>query len=531
MARVLLLQLRRDRVTLAIWILGAAGLLTVTGVAVVEQLGDSVTEILTIALATPALLALRGIPNGDSLGSAMHFQGFAWIALLLGLMNVFLATRHGRGDEESGRRELVLATPVGRLTPLVATTVLALAANGAFFVLAVGGYLLAGFDAAGAAVSAGALAAVGLAFFGIAALAGQLTPTSRTATGVGVTAVLVAYALRAAGDALGTPDLAALALEPAWPSYLSPIGWGQLTRAFTENDLAPLAPLAALSFATLAVAFALQSRRDLGASLIVERSGAAGGGPRGALALAFRVSRGSIAAWAVGSAVLGLLLGSLVTAVANSDVSSPALEAVIASLGHGQGDLGRLLLTAILGLVAILAAAAGVQGVLRLRDEEVSGRAEEVLAAPVPRAEWFGAGLVVGVGSTLAVLLAAGAAGLVGFLLAGNPADGWLTLGQALLEAPAALAPVALAAFLVAVLPRAAVTLAWVAFGALAVWGLFGALFDPPEWALRLSPFAAVPTLADVDAAEWGPLVIAAVVAVALVVVSFPLARRRDLTA
>ena len=92
MVRILLQQARRDRVTLPIWILGTALLLTTAATAVGSEYGD-VTDrrgILAVALATPALLALRGIPNGDSLGSAVHFQSFAFLAVTIGLTRVYL---------------------------------------------------------------------------------------------------------------------------------------------------------------------------------------------------------------------------------------------------------------------------------------------------------------------------------------------------------------------------------------------------------------------------------------------------------
>lgn len=530
MLRILLQQVRRDRVTLPIWILGTAGLLTATGFAVVQEFGDSVDELLTVALATPALLALRGIPNGDSLGSAMHFQGFAWLAVMVGLMNVFLATRHGRADEERGRRELLAATPIARLTPPLATVVLAIAANAAFAALATGGYVAAGFDAAGAVLSATALALIGLAFFGIALVAGELAPTSRSANGIGVVAVLAAYALRAAGDALGTPDIPGFRLAPAWPSYLSPIGWGQLTLPFTADDWTPVSWIAALAAVTVAAGLLLHARRELGASLLRERTGRATGGPRGVLGLAWRLQWPTLLAWTGGAALLGVLLGSLVTAIAGSDVSSPALEAVLTSLGHtDRADLGRALIPALLGLVGILAGAAGVQSVLRLRDEETEGRAEQVLAGPVGRTTWLGAGLAVGVASTLVVLVVTGVAALLGFAAAGNPDDGWLSFGQALAQAPAALALVGVAALAFGVLPRAAVGIGWGAFGLGAVWGLFGALFGAPDWALRLSPYFDVPALPADDTTDWGPLVVVALLAVVAGVLALATFRRRDL--
>ncbi len=339
MLLVLLQQIRRDRVTLPIWILGTVGLLAAAASAVVTQFDDeSRAQILAVALATPALLALRGIPNGDSIASAVHFQSFAFLAVTIGLMNVFLATRHGRADEEQGRRELLVSTPIGRLTPPVATVILALLANGLFALLAVFGYQVAGVELEGALLSSIALAVTGLAFFGIGAFASELTATSRAASGVGAVAVLASYALRAGGDALGSPDIQNLTLQPAWLSYLSPIGWGQATLAFTDNRWQWIVPIAALAVLTVAAALLVHARRDLGASLLPERAGraVARGALRSPLVLAWRLQWPTLVAWAAGSALLGLALGSLVTAVSGVVIDNPQLEAIIASLRLGE---------------------------------------------------------------------------------------------------------------------------------------------------------------------------------------------------
>jgi len=73
--RIFLQQVRRDRLTPPIWILGTGALLAIAAQSVGQEYGDakSRASILAVALATPALLALRGNPNGASLGSAVHF--------------------------------------------------------------------------------------------------------------------------------------------------------------------------------------------------------------------------------------------------------------------------------------------------------------------------------------------------------------------------------------------------------------------------------------------------------------------------
>jgi len=532
MIAVLLQQVRRDRIVLPIWVLGTAALLTVSAASVVSEYGDAEgrTQILTVALATPALLSLRGIPNGDSLGSAVHFQSFAFLAVTIGLMNVFLATRHGRADEEKGRRELLLAAPISRLTPAVATLVLALVANAVFAVLATLGYLSAGLPTEGSVLSAVALAVTGLAFYGVGALAGELTATTRAASGVGVVLVLVAYALRAAGDALGTPDVEKLTLEPAWPSWLSPIGWGQQTLAFTADHWWPVAAIGALAVVLIAAALVVHARRELGASLLPERQGPASARPTltGPFGLAWRLQWPTLLAWTLGSALLGLALGSLVTAVSQLDFAdNPQLAAILQSLGHtDQTDVARALLPALMVIVGSMAAAAGVQATLRAREEESAGRAETLLSAPVSRLRWLLSFAVLGAVTVAVVLLATGLAAAAGFAASGSDEFAWLSLGQCLVQAPAAFAFVGVTVLVMGLLPRAAVGLGWGLFGAGVVIGYFGQVLQLPEWLQKLSPLVHVPELPNDD---WGPTILLAVIAVAVVALGVLAFRRRDL--
>jgi len=530
MLRILLQQVRRDRLNLPIWVLGTVLLLAASANSVLAEYGDAEgrAQILQVALATPALLALRGIPNGDSIGSAVHFQSFAFLAVTIGLMNTFLATRHGRADEEHGRRELVLASPVSRLSPPLATLVLGVIADGVFVALAVAGYRSAGLDAGGALVSATALGVTGLAFLGVGMVAGELTPTSRAANGVGAVVVLGAYALRAAGDALGTPDIARQTLAPAWPSWISPIGWGQQTLAFTDDNWWPVAWIGALAAAAVTIALVVHARRELGASLLPERDDRPDGGPLlgSPIGLAWRLQVPTLLALTGGSALLGLALGSLVTAIANADIDNPAVEAILESLGHTQGDLARALIPALMVLVGVLAAAAGVQAVLRLREEEVAGRTEEVLAGPRSRPGWLLAFTAVGALSVLVVLVATGVTSAVGFAVIGNSDDAWLALGQAVVQAPAALTLVDAAALLVGVVPRAAIALGWGVFAAGVGLGLFGVLLGLPDGVIDISPISNVPGLPTDD---WVPTIVLGVIALGLAAFAALAFRRRDL--
>ena len=530
MIRVLALQARRDRVTLTIWVLGIALLLAASSSAVATEFSGTAARaaVLKLGLATPSLLALRGIPNGASPGSLLWFQVFAFLAVAVGLMNTFFATRHGRADEEQGRRELLAAAPVPRSATLRATAALGVAANAVLGILSAVGFQAAGYEAVGAWVAGLALATCGVAFLGIGMLASELAATSRSANSIGVVAVLLAYALRGAGDALGTPDFSAIALTPAWPSWLSPIGWAQQSLAFTDDRVGPaLLPLA-LALVSGGAAFAVHARRDLGASLLPERSGpvTAGPGLRSLLGLDGRLHAPALLGWAVGAALLGLVSGALANAVTGVVDANPQITRVLEVLApHGQ-DTTDLLIGAIMILAGMLAAAAGIQGVLRVRAEEADGRAELVLASAVGRRRWLGDSLLVGGVATVAVMVFAGLGALAGLAAAALGDAGWRALGQAMAELPAALATVAAASLFIAVVPRISVLLAWLVLAAAIVVGLFGPLVRLPQAVIDASPFSHVPTVPFTD---WGPSAILIIVDAGLALIALLLVRRRDM--
>ncbi len=532
---ILLSQLKRDRWVLTFW-LGGIGLLGISvATAITTQFADDAerTAIIQIAAANPAFLFLRGLPDGVSLGAVAFFQGFAFTAVLAGLMSTFLVVRHTRADEEAGRAELLGATPIARSTMLAATLVLGTLANVALVGLLSLAYIGGGLDGGGSVVAAFAVGAVGLVFVGVAALVAQLMPSGRSANGVASALVIGAYLLRGIGDALGTPSDDLLSATPSPISWLSPIGWGQATRPYTEPTLLPLLLSLAVFIVLAGASVAVRSRRDLGSSLVPERSGRASArfGGRSVLGLAWRLQRATVLGWVAGVVVLGAIAGGLGPVVAEAVAENDTLAALIGSLVPGStADTAEVFIAALLGIGGVLAAAAGVQAMLRLRAEEVEGRAELLLATPVSRARWLGATALVATASVLIVTVALGVA--TGGVLARSSGDGADVLryaGAALAHAPAALVFVAIAALAFALVPRVTIALGW---GLLVIGlflGQFGELLQLPGWLQAVSPFfhsSAVPVV------EFD--VVAAIILLAMTVVGLAVAlialRRRDLT-
>ncbi len=492
---LLLVQARRDRIVLPIWIAGISLLCFTIAAAVGTEFSDVAerTSIITVAATSPAFLFIRGLPDGISIGAVVFFQGYAFTAVLAGLMSTFLVIRHTRADEELGRSEFIASTPIQRATPLVATLVLGVAANGMLSLGIFAGFTAARLPVSGSLLAGFAVGAVGVFFLAVAAALAQVMPSAHGANGAAAGLVGGSYFLRGIGDAFGTPSTDLTHVTSAWVSLLSPIGWGQRTRPFTVADYGPLL-IMAISAMVLALAVVwLRSRRDLGESLVPEHHGRehAVAGGTSLFGLGWRLQLPTLIGWGIFAALLGGIAGGLGPMVSTVIGGNESLAELIARLVPGSaGTIIDLFTTALLGVAGVLAAAAGVQAVLRLRAEESEGRAELLLAAPRTRTQWLGANVVIAATSTAVVAVVAGLTASAGLALAGAENDSpSLLVAAAAAHLPAAAIFVAATAVLFATIPRLSIPLAWGLLAAGLVVGQFGDLLQLPPWLQNLSPF------------------------------------------
>ncbi|WP_434620464.1 ABC transporter permease [Arthrobacter sp. A5] len=534
--RLAMVQARRDRWILAVWILGIAGLGFVTSIAVAGQFGneDERAAIISVAAASPAFLFLRGLPDGTGIGAVVFFQVYSSTAVLAGLMSTFLVVRHTRADEELGRSELIGSAPVPRVAPLAATLLVGACANLVLAGSVTAGFAAAGLPASGSLVAGAAVGAVGLFFVAAAAVVAQVMPSGRSANGVAAGLIGAAYLVRGIGAALGTPDADLMHVKAAWPSLFSPIGWGQRSRPFSSADPVPLLVLAAAALVLAAAAVLVRNRRDLGASVLHDRYGKerAGAGGASFVGLAWRLQRSTLAGWCLAAATIGAVAGGLAPLVRDALAGNPSLKELIGRLvPGGQADVVDLLTTALLGIAGVLAAAAGIQAVLRLRAEEAEGRAELLLAVPASRARWLAGTLAIAALSVTAVATTAGTAAAVGLGLSGaGNSQGGLIVAAALAHVPAAAVFPAVTSLAFAVVPRLSSALAWGFLAVGLILGQFGELLGLPLWLQDMSPFrhsSAMPAEPfDPDGALT--LTVSALAGAALAAF---LIRRRDLTA
>ncbi|WP_248759252.1 ABC transporter permease [Pseudarthrobacter sp. SSS035] len=526
-------RLRRDRWQLAIWVLGIGALAMFAAAAILRTYGDQAgrAEILQVAIATPAILMLRGLARGPDLGAFTFFQIYSFLALLAGLMSTFLAVRHSRAEEESGSAELIAATPAGRLTPAAATFLHGTVANVLVALAVFAGFAAAGLDPAGSLVAGAATGAVGVAFLGVGLLMAQLMGTSRGANGSSAALVVLAYVLRGIGDATGTPNADGTVMTAGAASWFSPIGWGQQTFAYTGDRWWPLLLPVGLAVVCLAAAWLFLERRDSGASVWGALPGraAARRGLNSPFALALRLQAGSIIGWSLGGLAGGLLAGSLGSAIAAVDLADSNVTAVLRAFIQSQGaSLTQLMISVLFSIVGVLAAACGLQAILRLRQEEAAGTAELLLAAPVSRIRWLVSYLVLGASSVLMVMFLAGLGAWVSLTGSGDTSvDGWAVWQTAAAQLPAALIYLAVPALVFVLWPLATIAVGWALLAAGVVLGIFGGMVGLNQDVRNISPFSHTPvpngTTTDWSGAWWMLAIAVLTGAVAVVVM-----RRRE---
>lgn len=322
---------------------------------------------------------------------------FVIVGAVWGLL---LATKLTRGEEESGRWELLLAGPITRAGALRQAMHGLAAGVGAMFV-ATALVLGAAGQSSSIGISVGAasyfaLAAVaGAAMFAsLGVLTAQVSATRRQAAGLAAAVLGASYALRMVADA--TTGLAAL-------RWASPLGWIENLAPLTRPSPGALLPVAAWCALCLGAALALAARRDLHASVLADHDDAPSrvGLLAGTLALATRLQRWPVIAWCAAVVVYGLLLGSIAKAGGQIITSSPSMARVFARLGVSGAEafLGVALL--IMAVVLNFVVASQLSA---MRAEESSGRLDSLVVQPLSRTRWFlervafAAGVVVVVG-------------------------------------------------------------------------------------------------------------------------------------
>ncbi|GAA4515541.1 exporter of polyketide antibiotics [Brevibacterium yomogidense] len=518
------LILRRDRILLALFI--ALPVLIVASQTTAFQELYPTAEARQIfsqqSNGNPATLGMLGPIFASTLGGLVAWRVGVMGMIFAGIPSLLLVIRHTRAEEESGRRELLSSTTVGRNAPLTAALAAVFGANLALAVAVTIVLMAFGLPTAGSLALGLSFAGAGWMCAAIGGVTAQASESARTARGLSLMAFTVLFLPRIAADAAGQDS------DIAWLAWLSPLNWTRLTHPFADEKWWVFTLI--LGFTTMlgAAAYALSAGRDLDAGFLRPRPGPAQAGPglRSPLTLAWRLHRRALLSCAVGFALVGGLAG-LVAPISTELLSDTQPGGDFLAFA-GAGDVGEAFVSLIVYALSVsLVSAYAIMTVLRLRSEETSGHADSLLSGPTPRLRWAWSHLLIAVLGPVVLLAALGlSAGLTYSLVSGDVASELpRTLGSTMAALPAVWVMAALAKAAYGLFPKFAALVGWGTLGMFLLIELGWETQQISDAVFAVSPFSHIH-----PSTEVGPLTLLSLTAVAAVLAAGGLLglRRRD---
>ncbi|MFC6182395.1 ABC transporter permease [Lactiplantibacillus daowaiensis] len=500
--QLLRLNLKRDRNKLLIWIVTLVGLFTAIA-AKFDGIYGTQTAIDTIVktLKMPAMVSLFGAFTAKApytTAKIFATEMVVFMALIMIIMNIMLAVAGTRGEEDEGLLELVRAHAVGRQVPLVATTIELTGLNLVVGVLFGVGLQLAGMpgaDTTGNWLIGAGLAAIGWMFGMLTLLLAQVADSASGATMLSYAVFGVMYVARMSTD-VSQPKL----------TWWVPFGWIEKLNIYQANEWQPVFMMLLFGLVCLNLAMYFNQRRDLGAGLLVTRQGRAKASPvlMGPTTLLWRQSRGTLLAWVIGNALLGMSYASIFNTIGDLAKSNPTIKQLLgaAALAAANRVIVKNFIAVLAIVMVVVALIPAVQTMLKLVHDENKGYLHQVYATATSRwhvwASYTGFALV----EALVVFLA----GCLGMYAMGRSAMkdpiNWITYQHVLLAyLPAMFVMVAAASLLVGWWPKGRY-LAWagVFYGFFSLY--LGNLIDLPKWAKQLTPLGFVNKV-PIKAIDW----------------------------
>jgi ABC-2 type transport system permease protein len=330
-----------------------------------------------------AVRMMQGVPSAvDTAGGFAAWDAGWMLMVIVASWALLTVTRLTRGEEDSGRVELVLSRPLTARQALaahlstmaVAVTGIALADALPFIVLGepVGGALLWG-------AGLGAFASVATA---LGALIAQVAEPRRRVISVGFGLIAAAFLLRVVANS---------ADSRAWILTVTPFGWVDRLRVFSDNQWLWLAAPVAAVLVLGGTAVELCGRRDTGAALL--RSSATRRSRLrllgSATAFGWRLTSGALLAWTLTLATTSLVFGMMTDAIVDFINDDETYRRMLESMGMDMsvpvvGFLSYIAVFMALPFAAFLGWRVGA-----MRQEEADGRLDNLLVRGVVRWRWL----------------------------------------------------------------------------------------------------------------------------------------------
>ena len=530
--RLIRLAVRRDRIIVPVTATVVIALVAGSLPALTEAYPDVASQIsyVTSAAVSSVGRIFSGTVQGANLGSIVMAELYFFVAIIIALMSMFIISRHTRYNEEIGASDLLGSSIIGRSAQLSAAVFFSVVIN-----LMIGIVLFAvlastdGLSVKGAAFFGLSIVSVGMFFTAVAAIAAQLSDYRRGSNTIGIAVLTICFIVRAMGDALGDLSADGFSVTANWLTWLSPLGWGYQVLPFSDNRLFPILLLVSGAIVLTYTAYYLMERRDIGSSIFTAKKGPAHASRylRSLTGLAYKLQRSQFLMWLAGF----IVVGSMITVVAHDyRTTFEQSEMFINFLGPMSGSFTDSVIASMFPLVSGLLAAYIVSMVIRMSQEESSGRLEQLLATAKTRSAWLASHIsVITIGSIL-LFLAMGLFGALSYWFAADIRETALPdiIVSAAINIPATLLFLSLCVLLFAIAPKVCKSAAWFIYGYIALIGTLASIFKWPQWTQNFSPFTHTPIYPGTEL-NMSPIYIMTVTSICLLLISLFLFQRRDL--
>jgi ABC-2 type transport system permease protein len=485
----------------------------------------TVAERLKIASSLQSFAILLGPPrHAETVAGFTEWRVLVVIAVIGAIWGLMTSTGTLRGNEDVGRWELLLA---GQTTKRRAAAQALVGLGGALgamlgvtlaLTLAAGAQPGAHFSIGGSFLFAFAMVSGAAMFLAVGAVTSQLSATRGQAAMIAAAVLGASFLARMIADSRS--DL-------GWLRWASPIGWIEELHPLRDAQPLALVPIVAVVAIGAVLTPALAAKRDLGASVFREReSRGTGRWLAGPITLAVRLVRPAALGWLAGFATIAIVQGFVARSAATILQSSPAFAAALGKLGVRKASEGYFGVSFL--FVAVVIAVMVATQIASIRDEEATGRLDNLLVRPVRRASWL-AGRV-GVSLALAVL-AGFTAGLFTWIGAASQHTG-VALGTLVEAGLNTITPgifvLGAGVLVLGLRPRLSATACY----AIVAWSflvnLLGSLIKGNDW-LRDSSLFSHMALAPAAKPDWGTAAIIIAIALAAALAGAIAFDRRDI--
>ncbi len=362
--------------------------------------------------------ALLGAPHDlTTVAGYANWVTMGIISLIGAVWALLLATKYFRGEEESGRSELLLSgqttasrAAVNTLLGLTINLVVLYAIIAAVFV-AIGRYKGVGIGIQSSLFFALAATSAAAVFMALGAFTSQLMPTRTRASTVAAAIFGVSFILRAVADTT----------SQHWLLNVTPLGWIEKLMPLVGSKPVWLLPIVGWVVVLYALTVWVVSRRDLGESVFSDHDTAE---PRtgllnSSLQMAIRMTRTTSIMWLGGITLMGYLYGSLTkTVIQTLSGQTQSLHNTLSKLETTRTiDLATLFLGVIFLILMATTMAYAASAIGKVREDEAQGYVDNFVVRQVTRHTWLTGRVLLITAVSVGISLCAGVgvwAGLAG---------------------------------------------------------------------------------------------------------------------